>query len=284
MELERVAKMKFEADQLQQALLEKKRKLEVANRRKLREEMAEVDRAKQLLREEHEQREEQKRLNAIQVERVKQENARLLLAKKQARNKLQEEEAAMCLAYKQKLDRQEKDRELALQRTYALQEKKVNMALLNVKSDAEISREHEQRALEAQRKANEKAEALHAAKLKKQRQAQLEQYAYLEKQKQERIEGLNREKNENLAQAKVFAKDVQLFQEVEANKKKKVQYSNKQHQLKLHEQMKIDEQRKRDMDKYGMSSTEMQLNSTLFKKFNISKPLAIAGNVQLNKK
>lgn len=135
-----------EARDFHQILASKQQERAIARTMKIKFETQEVLRVKSRMREEAERLEAQKLNLARRQAEMKRENAQVLERKARAREKLRQEELRLNREYVARLEKQEQERTQALENTYALQEMRVNVALLNVKSDAEIAAEDALRA------------------------------------------------------------------------------------------------------------------------------------------
>lgn len=287
LEKQREEKNKREKMIFRQVLIEKKQQRDLEKQMKVKAELKEVERAKNILAMEARELAEQKLIAAEKVERVKEENARMLEYKRQQRQKIVEEEKKMTEQYKAKLLRQEAEREEGLRKTYELQEKKVNLALLEVKSDAQIAAEDQARARIIQERHAKEEEEKYQAKQRARREANAAQVRALKvQQEHQRLRAIELAK-ENDIQASIWAKDTAAAKKQAEQKARAVRAKNWQHRGEIEKQIALDRERKANEDKYGMSELEMKINTQLLNTAGVrrtnSGKLHLAGN-QISKR
>ncbi|OQR86382.1 hypothetical protein ACHHYP_10615 [Achlya hypogyna] len=252
------------------------RMVDEARRRKARQhelelkaELAEVSRTKAALEQDRLRLEHEKHLKALEVERVKLENKALQDQKRAAVAAEQEEDRRVHKQYMERMAEQERQRLEALERTYARQEKRVNMALLNVVSDAEKARLDEERAKRIQAEVDARNAGKEAIKKAREEESNRLQRAALEKQHADRVAALQREKELNYKADKDWIQDT-LAAEVQARAKQVKKYAeDKAYRQTLADQM-LAEQRKRETtDKWAMNETELVLNAERLRKAGV---------------
>ncbi|EQC28676.1 hypothetical protein, variant [Saprolegnia diclina VS20] len=267
-----------EQKQLQDSA-EFQRMVDEARQRKARQRNAEIQaelddvaRTKAALEQDRLRLEHQKLLKAKDVERVKLENQKLLDEKRKAALADQEQDRCVHRQYMERLAEQERKRLDALERTYARQEKRVNMALLNVVSDAEKARLDEDRAKRVQADVDARTAAMEAAKRARQEESNKRQREALEKQHADRLLAMKKEKDSSLQADKDWIQDT-LAAEVQARAKQAAKHAqDKAYRQQLAQQM-LSEQRKRETtDKWAMDATEMVLNAERLRKAGVAVP------------
>ncbi len=212
------------------------------------------------------QADEAKLRQAKEMERLKLENKKLLEMKQNAKRKEQREDLELNEAYKARLAAQEAARLTALAKTYERQEKRVNLALLNVITPEEKARQDEQRAMLIQAEEAEKAERRSREKQERQKAADMAQAAALKAQQHERKKAMEAERVNAAKLDAAWAANVHAA-EVEALKKQAAKESSDHaYRKQLAMQMAAEVEKKENTDKWSMDKIEMQLNAARLKK------------------
>ncbi|CAK4104980.1 unnamed protein product [Aphanomyces euteiches] len=245
---------------------ETREKRERQRRLKMQAELQEVERAKAALDDERHRLEEEKRIKAKQVEQVKIENRKIQDSKRQAKLAEYEYDKKLSKEYQERLAAQERARQEELQKTYERQEKRVNMALLNVVSPEEKARQDEARAAVIQSAQRAKEEAMLEERQRKQREQSFLQGAELRKQQEERRRRQIQER-EHAAQLDALVAQDALAAEIAARAKQaKKDAIDREYRAKLAQQMLAEQNLKARDDKWAMSQLEMKLNATTLRK------------------
>ncbi|KDO26824.1 hypothetical protein SPRG_08114 [Saprolegnia parasitica CBS 223.65] len=235
-------------------------------------ELDDVARTKAALEQDRLRREHEKLLKAKEVERVKLENQRLLDEKRKAVLADQDLDRLVHKRYMERLAEQERQRVEALERTYARQEKRVNMALLNVVSEAEKARIDEERANRVQADVDARKAAMEAAKKARQEESNQRQRDALEKQHADRVLAMKREKESSLQAEKAWIQDT-LAAEVHARAKQAAKHAqDKAYREQLAQQMRSEQRKRETTDKWAMDATEMILNADRLRKAGVPVP------------
>ncbi|KAH9087148.1 hypothetical protein Ae201684P_000560 [Aphanomyces euteiches] len=233
-------------------------------------ELQEVERAKAALDDERHRLEEEKRIKAKQVEQVKIENRKIQDSKRQAKLAEYEYDKKLSKEYQERLAAQERARQEELQKTYERQEKRVNMALLNVVSPEEKARQDEARAAVIQSAQRAKEEAMLEERQRKQREQSFLQGAELRKQQEERRRRQIQER-EHAAQLDALVAQDALAAEIAARAKQaKKDAIDREYRAKLAQQMLAEQNLKARDDKWAMSQLEMKLNATTLRKAGVN--------------
>ncbi|KAG9415139.1 hypothetical protein AC1031_008564 [Aphanomyces cochlioides] len=249
---------------------ETREKRERQRRLKMHAELQEVERAKAALDDERHRLEEEKRIKAKQVEQVKIENQKIQDSKRQAKLAEYEYDKKLSKEYQERLAAQERARQEELQKTYERQEKRVNMALLNVVSPEEKARQDEARAAVIQFAQRAKEEAMLEERQRKQREQNMLQGAELRKQQEERRRRQIQER-EHAAQIDALVAQDALAAEMAARAKQaKKDAIDREYRAKLAQQMLAEQNHKARDDKWAMSQLEMKLNATTLRKAGVN--------------
>lgn len=245
-----------------QSASERQRELQ---RKKEQTELRSVARYQAMIEAEKRQKEARKEQQMQEIVAVKQTNARQLELKRQQLLREQEEEIALQKAYERKLELQDQARQQELQTILANQNRKVKLALLNVKSAEEKAREDEERAAIVQAQVRQKQEAdLQRRAQEKIAGARLQARALAQQKDERRLQHVAELEDERVY-ARAFKQDFVQWQQRQQVVKTQVLDRNYAYQAQVRQQMRADEQRRADEDKYGMSRVEMALNAALLK-------------------
>lgn len=262
-----------EALRFRKLLAEKRNQRELHKKMKIKSEMKEVMRIKDLINDEKDRIEKMKILEAKRHKKVAEENIKLLQLKKIQKEKILQEEQLFNRQYIAKLKRQDEARKKELEETYKLQEMRVNLALLNVKSDSEIAKEDEERARRVQERLNQEEKLKIERNERNRKQRIQEQIIGLEMQKEYQKKMRIEKKNEDNRQAILWKKDCINAQKEEELKIKLRLENNVKHRKELEKQMKKDQINRINKDMYGMDALEMKMNQKIIREFDIKMPV-----------
>ncbi|KAH9086488.1 hypothetical protein LEN26_020046 [Aphanomyces euteiches] len=249
---------------------ETREKRERQRRLKMQAELQDVERAKAALDDERHRLEEEKRIKAKQVEQVKIENRKIQDSKRQAKLAEYEYDKKLSKEYQERLAAQERARQEELQKTYERQEKRVNMALLNVVSPEENARQDEARAAVIQSAQRAKEEAMLEERQRKQREQSFLQGAELRKQQEERRRRQIQEREHAAQLDALVAKDALAAEIAARAKQAKKDAIDREYRAKLAQQMLAEQNLKARDDKWAMSQLEMKLNATTLRKAGVN--------------
>ncbi|OQR93561.1 hypothetical protein THRCLA_08417 [Thraustotheca clavata] len=235
----------------------------------VRTELKEVEKAKLALEMERQRLDREKQFKAKEVERVKLENKALQEMKRQALLKEQEDDRRTTKEYQERLAQQERKRLEALEQTYARQEKRVNLALLNVVSEAEKALIDEKRAKKIQAEIEAKEDARYRQKQNQLEESNAIQKLALKKQQDERLQAIKNEIEYNKKADKDWIEDTLAAEMKERAKQAKKHAQDKAYREKLSLQMLNEQKKKETTDKWAMDKTEIILNADRLRKAGI---------------